>query len=58
MRKYSLLLLILFTLPSFGQKQINKQSGVWLGYFNQTRLTDKWGIWLDLHARRTEFSDR
>lgn len=41
MKKYFLLSLILFTIPVFAQKQINKQSGVWLGYFNQTRLTNK-----------------
>ncbi len=57
-RKYLTALILLFSTPSFAQKQVNKQSGVWLGYFNQTRLTDKWGIWLDLHARRTDFLDR
>ena len=58
MKKLFLLLFALVTLPSFGQKLVNNQSSVWLGYFNQTRLTDKWGIWLDLHARRTDFLDR
>lgn len=58
MKRYLPLLFILFTVPSFSQKQVNKQSGVWFGYFNQTRLTDKWGIWLDVHARRTDFLDR
>jgi hypothetical protein len=50
MRKYLLLLFIIFSLPSFAQKQIKKQNGFWLGYFNRARLTDKWGIWLDVHA--------
>jgi hypothetical protein len=27
---------------------------VWLGYFNQTRFTDKWGLWTDLHLRTKE----
>jgi hypothetical protein len=58
MKKYFLLLFVLFTFPSLGQKQTAKQSGVWLGYLNQTRLSDHWGIWLDLHARRTDFLDR
>ena len=58
-RKYLLILtFLLLSIPATAQKQVNKQSGVWLGYFNQTRLTDKWGIWLDLHARRTDFLDR
>jgi hypothetical protein len=24
---------------------------VWLGYFNQTRFSDHWGMWADLHLR-------
>lgn len=24
---------------------------VWLGYFNQTRISDKWGLWADFHLR-------
>lgn len=35
-------------------KQTEKVSQVWLGYLNQTRLTDKWGIWLDVHLRTKE----
>jgi hypothetical protein len=35
-------------------KQKEKLSQVWVGYFNQTRLTDKWGIWLDVHLRTKE----
>jgi len=27
---------------------------VWLGYFNQSRLTNKFGIWTDLHLRTKE----
>ena len=27
---------------------------VWLGYFTQTRFTDKWGAWVDLHLRTEE----
>lgn len=26
----------------------------WAGYFNQTRLSDKWGLWLDGHLRTRE----
>ncbi|SDL42832.1 DUF2490 domain-containing protein [Siphonobacter aquaeclarae] len=43
---------------SSAQKQVHNQSQAWLGYFNQTRLSDKWGLWLDVHARRTDFLDR
>jgi Protein of unknown function (DUF2490) len=27
---------------------------IWVGYFNQSRLTDKWGLWADLHLRTKE----
>lgn len=27
---------------------------VWLGYFNQTRFSKKWGMWTDLHIRTKE----
>jgi len=31
---------------------------VWLGYFNQTRLNDKWGFWLDAQIRtKDNFTD-
>jgi len=33
-------------------KTIIPQRQAWLGYFNQTRLSHRWGVWLDLHARR------
>lgn len=32
-------------------KQIEEQEQVWLGYFNQTRFSKRWGIWLDIHLR-------
>ena len=35
-------------------KNTNHISQTWLGYFNQTRLSDKWGIWTDLHVRTKE----
>jgi hypothetical protein len=59
MKKYIFyILLTTFTVPGFGQKQINDQNQVWLGYFNQTRLSTKWGLWLDVHGRRIDFLDR
>jgi hypothetical protein len=27
---------------------------LWFGYFNQTRFSDKWGLWTDLHLRTKE----
>jgi hypothetical protein len=52
MKRY---LLLTFALLSFGfinaQKSTEHRQMTWLGYFNQTRLTDKSGIWVDLHWR-------
>ncbi|MBL7843608.1 MAG: DUF2490 domain-containing protein [Cyclobacteriaceae bacterium] len=40
-------------------KNIVTSEQTWLGYFNQTRLTNKSGLWLDLHARLTDdFAER
>ena len=38
------------------QKNITNRVQSWYGYFNQTRLSDKWGIWLDAHVRNLDFS--
>lgn len=58
-----LLLVTGTTLPSRGQtptaKTVAQQQQSWAGYLNQTRLSKRWGIWLDLHTRRTgQFLDR
>lgn len=58
MKKLLLLLCLASSIAASAQKQVNKQNGFWLAYSNQTRLTDKWGFWLDLHGRRTDFLDR
>ena len=36
------------------QKKYNVDQQTWVGYFNQTRLSNKWGLWLDLHFRQKE----
>lgn len=46
---------------SWGQspvKTVQKQEQAWLGYFNQTRFSTHWGLWADVHLRRTDFLDR
>ena len=66
MRKVYIISLILscliLALPrSYGQtptKQVTEREQFWLGYFNQTRLSDKFSVWLDVHARRNDFFDR
>lgn len=40
-------------------KVIHNREQAWVGYFNQTRLTKRWGLWLDVHYRMTDnFVDR
>jgi hypothetical protein len=48
-------IVITFFYNSIAQtKQTEKLSQVWLGYFNQTRFSNKWGMWADLHLRTKE----
>ena len=35
-------------------KNTDNISQIWLGYFNQTRFSDRWGSWTDLHLRTKE----
>jgi hypothetical protein len=53
MRFFTTACLCLIVFQSFGQKETENREQTWLGYFNQTRLTNRSGIWLDLHYRLT-----
>lgn len=35
-------------------KQTESVQQVWTGYFNQTRFSNKWGMWADVHLRTRE----
>lgn len=35
-------------------KQTSSVQQVWTAYFNQTRLSNKWGLWFDFHLRTKE----
>jgi len=52
--------LLLLTITGFSQtKNIIVSEQTWLAYFNQTRLTKKSGLWLDVHFRFTDdFAER
>jgi hypothetical protein len=61
MRKLLIALAFLsFGVTIFAQdktKEFRQQT--WTAYFNQTRLSDKWGLWTDIHFRLTDnFADR
>jgi Protein of unknown function (DUF2490) len=42
------------TIANAQTKQTESIQQVWLGYFNQTRFSNKWGMWVDLHLRTKE----
>ena len=47
-------LLLVIGQQTFSQtKEFQEDEQLWLGYFNQTRFTNKSGMWLDLHLRTT-----
>lgn len=49
---------VLVGLASFSQKQTESLQQLWLAYFNQTRFSDKWGLWADFHLRtKDDFVD-
>src|SRR5689334_6878099 len=45
--------LITSSLACAQEKSVEDLEQTWFGYFNQTRLTNKSGIWVDLHLRLT-----
>lgn len=58
---FTLLLVLIATLSVSAQeeKHIHSREQLWLAVFNQTRLTDRWGMWVDIHYRMTDhFADR
>ncbi|MCW3087291.1 MAG: hypothetical protein JWQ78_677 [Sediminibacterium sp.] len=56
--KHCLFSCSLLLLSFSGQAQVTKNttdlSQVWMGYFNQTRLSNRWGLWADMHLRTKE----
>lgn len=57
-KSINLLLFILFNLFSSlvwsQEKETEYREQTWIGYFNQTRFTQRSGLWIDLHARLTD----
>jgi hypothetical protein len=57
MKRSFILLLLLFvscSLVAQTSKSVTHVQQSWLAYFNQTRLTDKWGFWVDAQLRTRE----
>ncbi len=36
------------------EKHVHSREQLWLGYFNQTRFSNRWGMWVDVHYRQTD----
>jgi hypothetical protein len=54
---FSIFLLLIMSSSALAQtpvKTIRSREQIWLGYTNQTRFTDKWGGWIDVHYRQTD----
>lgn len=55
--RYTLQVLVLVFIScttAHSQKQTQNVNQVWTAYSNQTRFSDKWGAWADLHLRTKE----
>lgn len=51
MRLSLLGVVLLLAVTVFGQKQTTTEQQVWGAFFNQTRFSDRWGLWADVHVR-------
>jgi Protein of unknown function (DUF2490) len=54
LKKVLLGLSLFIQFSGFSQKQTTHVEQVWLAYCNQTRFSNKWGLWADLHLRTKE----
>ena len=45
------LLCLLISSSAWSQRNVEVREQTWLGYFHQSRLTDRSGLWLDVHLR-------
>lgn len=52
------IVLVLFSLPSFSQNLINNEIGGWLMFFNRTRFHEKWSMHNEIQDRYYNISGR
>jgi len=52
--------IVIFSISGFAQiKQVQHLQQIWVSYFNQSRLTKKWGIWDELQVKtQNNFTNR
>ena len=48
---FTILLFIAFNAKAQTSKKTENLQQIWFGYFNQTRFSNKWGMWTDLNLR-------
>ena len=36
------------------EKEVHHREQLWFGYFNQTRISNRFGLWVDIHYRQTD----
>jgi len=54
-RTVILIIISFFSLEGISQeKEFHSDEQLWLGYFNQTKFAEHWGIWTDLHLRTSD----
>lgn len=50
-----LFLLLFFSIRGYSQeKEFHSDEHIWLGYFNQTKITKHFGLWTDVHLRTSD----
>lgn len=57
-KRLSLIALLFSASETYSQKQVEDREQTWFGYFNQSRFTNRSGVWVDLHYRLNEFMDQ
>src|SRR5688572_3061186 len=50
------LTVVLYSLPviTYAQKETESIQQAWFAYFNQSRFSNRWGLWFDGHLRTKE----
>ncbi len=50
-KKLAIILILISSLANAQQKYTESVQQVWTGYFNQSRISDRWGLWFDAQLR-------
>ncbi len=50
----SILLMLSARIQAQAVKEVNESTQLWTAYFTQTRFSNQWGLWTDLHLRTKE----